>query len=170
MQPLLFPMELRTISLAVRTVLIARLLHELTEDLRVALRRGFVLETPSVSGQCTLSSCSPCLADIVSLLCTKYSEISCMGYTSTCTYGPVLLTTFSPAGLLLPLLTTFACAPFSSRCNPNVLSFFYPPLLLHFKDLASNDIRLYTSRVKMAEIPNSESTFGRLFEILTAHR
>lgn len=130
MLPLLFPMDLRTISLAVRTILIARLLHKLTEDLRVALRRGFVLETLSVSGQSTPSSRSPCLADIVSLLCTKYSEISCMGYISTRTYGPVLLTTFSPAGLLSPLPITFACAPFPSRHNPNVfILFFFPSVV-----------------------------------------
>lgn len=76
-------MDLRTISLAIGTVLIARLLHELTEDLRVALRRGFVWETPSVSSQNRPSSCSPCLVDIVSLLRIEYRDQLVHGYTCT---------------------------------------------------------------------------------------
>lgn len=75
-------MDLRTISLAIGTVLIARLLHELTEDLRVALRRGFVWETPSVSSQNRPSSCSPCLVDIVSLLRIEYRDQLVHGYIS----------------------------------------------------------------------------------------
>lgn len=75
-------MDLRTISLAVGTVLIAGLLHELTEDLRVALRGGFVYETLSVSSQNIPSNCSPCLIDIVSLLRIKYGDQLVHGYIS----------------------------------------------------------------------------------------
>lgn len=75
-------MDLRTIPLAVSTVLIAGLLHELTEDLRVALRGGFVYETLSVSSQNIPSNCSPCLIDIVSLLRIKYGDQLVHGYIS----------------------------------------------------------------------------------------
>lgn len=76
-------MDLRTIPLAVGTVLIAGLLHELTEDLRVALRGGFVYETLSVSSQNIPSNCSPCLIDIVSLLrINKYGDQLVHGYIS----------------------------------------------------------------------------------------